>query len=120
MTVSHSALVAADLMSVDPVTVALDAPIEEAERLIREHRVSGLPVTDAQGGLVGVISQTDFIHLDNPDVRRLIHPRSSGIRVGEVMSRPPVTVLLSTPLREAAHLMSDEHIHRVGAAFAPS
>lgn len=104
---------AGDLMTIDPVVVAVDAPIEEAERLILDHEISGLPVVDHDGVLVGVVSQTDFMHLANPDLQSLIHHRASGIRVGEVMSRPPVTVLLSTPLVEAARKMVDERVHRV-------
>ena len=103
---------AGDLMTIDPVVVAVDAPIEEAERLILNHGVSGLPVVDRGGMLVGVVSQTDFMHLANPDVRSLIHHKASGIRIGEVMSRPPVTVPL-TPLVEAARLMVGERVHRV-------
>jgi CBS domain-containing protein len=113
MTTLQRQLAAGDLMTIDPVVVALDAPLEEAERLIRDHHVSGLPVIDHEGALVGVISQTDFVHLDNPEVRALIRHASSGIRVGEIMSRPPVTVLLTTPLLDAARLMIDERVHRV-------
>jgi len=106
-------LTAGDLMTIDPVVVAVDAPIEEAERLILVHGVSGLPVVDADGTLLGVVSQTDFMHLANPDVRALLHHKASGIRVGEVMSRPAVTVELSTPLAEAARRMVTERVHRV-------
>ncbi len=113
MTATQYELSAGDLMTIDPVVVAVDAPIEEAERLILDNGVSGLPVVDQDGALVGVVSQTDFMHLGNPDVRSLIHHKASGIRVGEVMSRPPVTVLLATPLVEAARRMVDEHVHRV-------
>lgn len=113
MTATQDELSAGDLMTTDAVMVAVDAPIEEAERLILFHRVSGLPVVDQAGALVGVVSQTDFMHLANPDVRSLIHRKASGIRIGEVMSRPPVTVLLSTPLVEAARTMVDERVHRV-------
>jgi CBS domain-containing protein len=113
MTVTQYELSAGDLMTIDPVVIALDAPIEEAEGLIRTRGVSGLPVVDADGALVGVVSQTDFMHLANPDVRRLIHHRPSGLRVGEVMSRPPITVLLSTPLVEASRRMVAERVHRV-------
>lgn len=113
MTSTQLQLAAADLMTIDPVVVAFDAPIEEAERLLRTYRVSGLPVTDRDGTLVGVVSQTDFVHLASPDVRSLIRREPSGIRVGEVMSRPAVTVRLSTTLVEAARLMSDGRIHRV-------
>jgi CBS domain-containing protein len=113
MTAITSPQVVADLMTIDPVVVAVDAPIEEAERLMRGYRVSGLPVIDAHGSLVGVISQTDFIHLDNPDVRSLIRHVGSGIRVGEVMSRPPVTVTMTSGLTDAARLMVAEQIHRL-------
>lgn len=106
-------LTAGDLMTIDPVVIALDAPIEDAERLILEHGVSGLPVVDHDGALLGVVSQTDFMHLANPDVRGLIHHKASGIRVGEIMSRPPVTAGVSTPLVEAARRMVSERVHRV-------
>ncbi|HEY8178453.1 MAG TPA: CBS domain-containing protein [Candidatus Limnocylindria bacterium] len=113
MTATQFELSAGDLMTIEPVMVAVDVPIEEAERLILDHGISGLPVVDQGGALVGVVSQTDFMHLANPDVRNLIHHKASGIRIGEVMSRPPVTVLLSTPLVEAARKMVDERVHRV-------
>jgi CBS domain-containing protein len=106
-------MTAADLMTIEPVVVAFDAPIEEAERLIRDYHVSGLPVVDGNGVLVGVISQTDLVHLDDPEVRTLIRHASSGIRVGEVMSRPALTVLLTTPLVQAARIMTNERVHRV-------
>jgi CBS domain-containing protein len=80
---------------------------------MRSYRVSGLPVIDAHGSLVGVISQTDFIHLDSPDVRSLIRHAGSGVRVGEVMSRPPVTVPMTSGLADAARLMVAEQIHRL-------
>ena len=113
MTTQQRQLVAADLMTIEPVVVAFDAPLEEAERLIRDYQVSGLPVVDGDGILVGVISQTDFVHLANPEVSSLIRHASSGIRVGEVMSRPAVTVLLTTSLLEAARSMVQERVHRL-------
>jgi CBS domain-containing protein len=113
MSVTPYQLSAGDLMSIDPVVVAVDAPIEEAERLILDRGVGGLPVVDEAGLLVGVVSQTDFMHLAAPDVRSLIHHRASGIRVGEVMSHPAITVLLTTPLVEAARKMVEERVHRV-------
>ena len=56
----------ADLMTIDPITVAIDATIEEAEELMRRHHVTGLPVVDDAGRLIGVISQTDILFLDVP------------------------------------------------------
>ncbi len=105
----------ADLMTIDPVTVAIDAPIEVAEELMRRHHVSGLPVVDEAGRLIGVISQTDILFLDVPTVRDLIRHRARGVRVGEVMSTPPVTVDVSASLQDAAIRMQREHIHRLVA-----
>ena len=60
-------LLVADLMTIDPVTVPVDASIEEAARLLHANSVTGLPVIDAFGALVGVISQTDLVAaLDSP------------------------------------------------------
>jgi len=113
MTAIDYNLRAGDLMTIEPVSVAVDALIDEAQRLILEFGVSGLPVIDEAGELVGVISQTDFMHLQNPDLASLIHNKSSGIRVGEVMSRPAVTVSIATPLSSAARTMIDNRVHRV-------
>lgn len=113
MTTLARELTAADLMTIEPIVVSYDALVEEAERLIRLHHISGLPVVDQDGVLVGVISQTDLVHLDDPSVRSLIRRASVGIRVGEVMSRPPVTVLLTTTLLEAARRMTQDRVHRV-------
>jgi CBS domain-containing protein len=106
-------LTAGDLMTIEPIVVAANASIEEAQRLMLEFTVSGLPVVDDSDTLVGVISQTDLLHLDNPDLGRLIRRQASGIKVGEVMSRPPITVLLSTLLADAARTMLEKRVHRV-------
>ena len=108
----------ADLMTIDPVVVSVDATIEEAEELLRHHRISGLPVVDLSGRLVGVISQTDLLYLAVPTVQALIRHRESGIRVGEVMSVPPVTVETTATIQDAARHMHRDHLHRLVAIDA--
>jgi CBS domain-containing protein len=108
-------LVVADLMTLDPVVIGVDAPLEDAERLMRERHISGLPVVDQHGALVGVISQTDVLEDGGPSMALLLRRRPSGLRVGELMSSPAVTVALTAPLVEAARCMRDERIHRVVA-----
>jgi CBS domain-containing protein len=105
----------ADLMTIDPIVVSADASIEEAEELMRHHRITGLPVIDLAGRLVGVISQTDLLYLAVPAVQALIRHRESGIRVGEVMSTPPVTIEAITTVRDAARRMHEERLHRLVA-----
>ena len=108
----------ADLMSIDPITISVDASIEDTEELLREHRISGLPVVDADGRLVGVISLTDLLYLAVPSVQALIRHHERGIRVGEVMSTPPVTIESTATLREAARLMHEDRLHRLVAVNA--
>ena len=105
----------ADLMTIDPITVAIDATIEEAEDLMRRHHVTGLPVVDEAGRLMGVISQTDILFLDVPEVRALIRGRTHGVRVGEVMSAPAVTIDAAAFVQDAAIRMHTESIHRLVA-----
>ena len=82
---------------------------------MRHHRITGLPVIDLTGRLIGVISQTDLLYLAVPGVQALIRHRESGIRVGEVMSAPPVTIGVTTTIRDAARRMHAERLHRLVA-----
>src|SRR5919198_2573221 len=70
---------ARDVMTADPITVRPEAGVHEAAELLSEHRVSGLPVRDANGNLVGILSEFDLI-------------ARSGRTVGEVMTRDVVSV----------------------------
>jgi CBS domain-containing protein len=106
-------LVVADVMTVDPVTVGVDDTVEIAERLLAVYRVSGLPVVDGAGQLVGVLSRTDLLLEGGPALTQVLRGRTSGLRVGELMSSPPVIVSLSATLVEAARIMRDERVHRL-------
>ena len=106
-------LAVADVMTMDPVTVGVDDSVEAAERLLVAYRITGLPVVDGAGQLVGVLSRTDLLLDGGPALTQLVRGRASGLRVGELMSSPPVTVSLSATLVEAARIMRDESVHRV-------
>jgi len=108
-------LVVADLMTLEPVVVQVTAGIEEAEALMHDRAVSGLPVVDELGDLVGVISRTDVVEDGSIPMAMLLRRRLSGLRVGELMTSPAVTVSPTTPLRDAARLMRDSRIHRLVA-----
>lgn len=104
--------VVGDLMTIDPVVIAPAARLEEAARILDAFEVSGLPVVDAQGQLVGVISQTDLLRgadEHGPPVRG----RWADRRVADIMSSPPITVRSLTPLAEAARLMRERSVHRL-------
>lgn len=108
-------LLVADVMTIDPIVVAEDAPLEEAARLLREYSVSGLPVVDDSGSLVGVISQTDLVAIHDSAIGRLIRSEASGLRVGELMTAPAITIPMTGSLRDAARLMRDRRVHRLVA-----
>ena len=113
--VDWRALRVADVMTIDPVTVAAQASIEAAERLLRLNRITGLPVLDTDGELIGVISQTDLLLAGRPSIVAALRNRPSGLRVGELMSSPALTVPLEASLGEAARRMRDARVHRLVA-----
>jgi CBS-domain-containing membrane protein len=108
-------LLVADLMTIDPIVVEVDASIEEAARLLHANSITGLPVVDAFGALVGMISQTDIVGALDSRVGRVIRADPSGLRVGELMSSPAVTVSMTGSVEEAAGLMVGSRIHRLVA-----
>jgi len=98
-----------DLMTSDPVVIGPDQPATEAERLLKMHRVSGLPVVDG-GAAVGVISRTDMMVAHSS---QMIGANWSRMLVRHLMSTPPITVHAGTSPERAAELMLARHIHRV-------
>ena len=113
--VETTRLLVADLMTIDPVVVAVDASIEEAARLLHANSITGLPVVDPFGSLVGVISQTDIVGVLDSRVGSVVRSNRSGLRVGELMSSPAVTVSMTGSVVEAAGLMVGSRIHRLVA-----
>lgn len=122
----------ADVMTRDPITVHPDAPLKDAIQILADKRISGLPVVDQSGKLVGVISETDLmwresgvtppayimlldsvIYLENPTrYDRDLH-KALGQSVGEVMSRDPVTISPDKSLRDAARILHERSVHRL-------
>lgn len=116
---------AGDVMTTGAATVRPDAPLAEAARVMVEYRISGLPVVDAAGRLVGIITESDFLRrpdggrerwisvLLRGDDARITAKELQGRRVEEVMTRNPVTVGAETPLEEVLDLMEQKRIKRV-------
>ena len=98
-----------DLMTADPVVIESDALATDAERLLKTHRVSGLPVVK-EGVTVGVISRTDLMVARSS---QLISGNWQRMRVRHLMSVPAITVHTGTSPARAAELMVTRHIHRV-------
>jgi CBS domain-containing protein len=99
-----------ELMSSNPVVVSADAPLAEAARLLEQHRVHGLPVVDALGGLVGVVSQTDMLRARATDD---LWARWPGLRVRHLMTSPALTIPAEAGIADAAVRMERERVHRL-------
>jgi CBS domain-containing protein len=99
-----------DLMASDPIVVTPELPVAKVAEVLRDYDVGGLPVVDATGRLIGVVSQTDLLGLlASSDTRH--DWRSLSAR--DVMTRPAVTIRGSASLREAAQVMRDRHVARL-------
>jgi CBS domain-containing protein len=99
-----------ELMTGDPIVASIDMPLADAAELMDFYRVSGLPVVDWSGFLVGVISQTDLLHARTTQALWHAWP---GLTVRHLMTRPAVTVRSSAALEEAAEMMERLRIHRL-------
>jgi CBS domain-containing protein len=118
-----------DVMTRDPMTIAPGATVAEAVRTMLDARVSGLPVVEASGRLVGVITEGDLLaraELGTEKKRAkwlefLFGPGRSaedfvhchGRLVEEVMTRTPITVAPSAGLDAVVGLMLDKRVKRL-------
>ncbi|MBN1140744.1 MAG: CBS domain-containing protein [Deltaproteobacteria bacterium] len=123
---------AQDIMTREVVSVTADTAIEDLARLLVEKKVSAVPVVDAGGRLMGIISEGDLLQRDKPlhiptvisifdwvlylesskkfeaEVKKI-----SARKVGELCSREVVTCTPETPVTEIAQLMVGRHVHLV-------
>lgn len=107
---------AADIMSRPAVTVEPVATVKEAARLMSERHLSGLPVVDAQGTLVGMVTEADLLRLEmgtEPRTQITQLPEDAPRRVEDVMSRVVVTVEMETDLGVCVQRMLAAGVKRV-------
>jgi CBS-domain-containing membrane protein len=110
-----------DVMTMDVLTTTPETSLKEAARVMVKAGVSGLPVIDDSGSLVGIITEADFLEreADLPQ-RRLLSavvqdrgPLVEAETVGEVMSRDPVVIFPEASVTEAARVMAHHHVKRL-------
>ena len=117
------------IMTRKVISVTPETTVVEAARLMLREHVSGLPVADEAGALVGILSEGDFLRrseIGTPRKRgRLLtfflgyggaaedYVREHGRKVSEVMTPSPMTVGEEAPLSEIVSLMERNNIKRV-------
>jgi CBS domain-containing protein len=110
-------------------TVRADTPIAEAADLMLRKRISGLPVVDAAGKLVGIVSEGDFLRRGEIGTRRrrsgwlefFVGPgklasefvREEGRTVRDVMTPEPATISEEATLEDIVQLMEQKGIKRI-------
>ncbi|NLC71075.1 MAG: CBS domain-containing protein [Desulfuromonadaceae bacterium] len=123
---------AQDVMTREVVSVSADTAIEDLARLLVEKKVSAVPVVEADGRLVGIISEGDLLQRDKPlhiptvisifdwvlyletskkfemEVKKI-----TARKVSELCTRNVVTCSPETPLTEVAQLMVNRHVHLI-------
>ena len=123
-------LTAHDIMTREVVTIRPEASVEELAKLLEEHRISGVPVLDQSGLLVGVVTQSDLVQrsrdlelppalnildihlfLETPSHFKKRLEKLLGGRVKDVMTENPHSVAPDTPVNEIARLMASKGVH---------
>ncbi|MGD0862520.1 MAG: CBS domain-containing protein [Candidatus Limnocylindrales bacterium] len=99
-----------DFMTPNPVSISEAASLAEAASVLDSRQFSGLPVVDASGILVGVLSRTDLIRAQaSPQLQA----NWRGLAVAEIMTKPALTIPSTAGLDEAARLMGERRVHRL-------
>ena len=117
------------IMTRNVVTVSPETPVIEAAKAILQHHVGGLPVVDAGGRLVGMVSDGDFIRraeigterrrgrwlspLVGRDTTATDFVRAHGRKVGDIMTLNPVTIAQDMPLEQVVEVMEANNVKRL-------
>ncbi|NVD39823.1 CBS domain-containing protein [Ensifer sp. HO-A22] len=117
---------AADIMTRTVITISPDHSVRHAARLMLDNHISGLPVCDDEGVLVGMLSEGDLLRRAELGSAALGKKETSlstqvaeayikgyGWRVGDVMTQGSLTVGTDTPVGQIAELMAKRAIKRV-------
>jgi len=121
---------AKDIMTRDVVTVRESLSVRDLARILSEKKISGAPVMDAEGTIIGVVTENDlidqtkkvhiptvmaffdsFVFLENPDRLEKDLKKMAASTVADICTREVVTVDQNTPLDELATLMSEKNVH---------
>lgn len=118
-----------DIMTADPITVPPETPLEAVAALMADRGISGLPVVDEEGRLVGLVTDGDLMRRlsakeDKPASffaallgatadQAMAYARAHGRRVQDVMSTSLATVGEDATVEEVAHILETKRIRRV-------
>jgi CBS domain-containing protein len=121
---------AADIMTREVITVTATTSVKDLARILTDNTISGVPVVDDDGTLIGVVTESDlidqnkkihiptvvsildsFIYLESPDRMEKEILKIAGSTVADIYTPDIITVTVTTPLDELATIMSEKSIH---------
>jgi len=120
---------AQDIMTRDVVTAGPDTPVRDIAAVMLEKRISGIPVLSADGGIIGMVSESDLLHraevgterkhgwwfraFADSDALAREYAKAHGLKAHEVMSRYVISVRDDADLRDVADILDSQRIKRV-------
>jgi len=121
-----------EVMQTKVITVSIDMEIREIAKILYENNISGVPVVDEAGNLVGIVSEGDLLHKKaNPKLPGVVSilgefiyyagvkqyeydlKKLFALKASEIMTPDVFTVGPAAPIEEAASLMVDHEIKRL-------
>jgi CBS domain-containing protein len=122
--------VAKEIMSSPVITVSPDTPFRNIVSIMLQHAISGLPVVDEHGRLLGVVTEADLLlkeetphpqpalipwHGSSLRLERILdrHRKSEGTTAGDLMTENVITATEETSVHQLAHMMLGRDINRI-------
>jgi CBS domain-containing protein len=123
-----------EIMDPSPVAVSPDASVEDVVALLRQHELPGLPVVDADGQVVGIVTEADMVLPDDQGDLHIPHyvnlfggtvfleslgrfedrlRKAFAATAEDMMTRNPDTIAPDASVREAARLIHDTGHNRL-------
>jgi CBS domain-containing protein len=91
---------AKDIMTKEVITVKPSTTRDELVKILARNKISGVPVLDEEGRVIGVVTEADLL-------------QKTGQTVGELMTKEVISVCEDTPIEEIAKILAEKGIKRV-------
>lgn len=123
---------AKDIMTKEVITVKPDVGIEELAKILVEHKISGVPVVNDEGELVGIVTENDlisrnkrlhiptfirlfdaFIMLERPSKMEEEIKKMMATKVEDICTKNVITVTEETLLEDIATIMAEKKVHLI-------
>ncbi|MDI9883357.1 CBS domain-containing protein [Streptomyces sp. HNM0645] len=118
-----------EVMTPDVIQACQETPLKDVAQLLARHRISGLPVVDADDKVLGMISATDLVRRQASQARpaqgirswlpalrrkaRVAAAKARAMTAGQLMSTPAITVHPEQRVADAARVMERHRIERL-------